>query len=193
MSERTQAFQRQLLVASSLLILLRFSLVSVTGDAEVGGFKVSLVANTAFFIACATTAYLELLVMVRSRLDWGAWKIRVGAAESYLHALDVAAQSSLGSSQSNEQERANNDFIDAASRDYEVLASAPRATTESTSNDVAARPGRNHERELLGHYIWIRERVAPLRRLNTARGLVELVFPVAYGAVALALAVSWFG
>ena len=192
MSERTQAFQRQLLVASSLLILLRFSLVSVTGDAEVGGFKVSLVANAAFFIACAATAYLELLVMVRSRLDWGAWKIRVGAAESYLHALVVAAQTSLSSSQSNEQERANSAFMD-ATQDYEVPASAPRTTTESTINDVAARPGRNHDAELLGHHIWLRERIAPLRRLNTARGLVELVFPVAYGAVALALAVSRFG
>lgn len=108
-SQQTRQLQQQLLVVAAFLVLTTFSLISITGQAEWNGVKLRVVANAAVGIAFSVTLYLELLVAVRSHLDWSAWRIQAGAAQirleqavrdSFVHA-PLGAQETIDSIKEN--------------------------------------------------------------------------------------------
>lgn len=191
-SQHTRQLQQQLLVVAAILVLLSFSVITIGGEVTWNGVKLKVVGDSAVAIAFAVTVYLELVVAIRSLLEWSAWQLQAGAAQL---SLAEAVRSSFANAPSGA------DSLTEAFREH-VSASFDRHADDGEPLDdeelsrralqrSREREQRQSEREdTRAKTAWIDSRVAPLRRLNALRVASEVLFPVLLGGVALTLAAA---
>ena len=188
-SQSTRHLQQQLIAVAAVLLLLSFSLITISKGSFAGAEYV--LRNSATPIAFAVTVYLELVVAARSLFEWRAWSIQTGAAQL---SLERAVQSSFANRPSGadgfkdrleEHAKSSSDRHpdDGPPPDAEEL----KRRRDRRSSERAQRVA---QREVLGaQAAWIESQVGPLRRINAVRVALEAFFPVLFGGVALVVVV----
>ncbi len=189
-SPETRKLQQQLLVTAGLLLLLSLSVITVSGEAAWQGIKLTVVANSAIAIALLITLYLEVVVSLRSTLEWRAWRLQTATAEL---SLEEAIRFALMNSPSGADS-----YIEESSRHADEVFSrnsddSPKSEEEITRLEAEKKSSRDEQKLIKEqkneNAVWISSTVKPLRRISTTRANFEALFPVLFGAAAILIVV----
>ena len=182
-SDRTRVLQQHLLILASILLLLSFSVIDVAPEAQWSGLTIRSAGAVALAIMLAVTAYLEVVVALRSAVEWSAWRIAAGAAEDERdEALRFARQTpvqimreqfSLHADVTSDRHREDGFHTAHTSQEHSTRAST---LFSAHSNDIAKAK-------------WVLSRIANQPFLHIARATIEVIFPVVFGATAIVLAI----
>jgi hypothetical protein len=185
-SEETRKAQQKLLIVAALLLLIALGALRFDGKLDFAGFKFDVEAGGVFLeIGLVVCVYLELLVAVRFFTDWNAWRIKIISAEldlqsieeefrtfsfeprEYLEALGLARYEYYKTQKGKEH---------IPFEDSEARISKARIDAKNDARIAAFRR----------KSVWFRRRFSYFRWSRNARFLIEILFPLAFGAMAIA-------